>query len=278
MSRQRFDLSRDLPIAASLIRLGPEDHVLAVVVHHIAFDGWSSSLLLQEVGALYRSAVSGGEASLPALAVQYADYALWQRDRITGSGDLDYWKDALAGAPEALSLPTDHPRPAVRRGRGGVVPLRLEGSLVQRLRGLARGEGVTLFMVVQSALAVVLSRWSGQEDVLVGTPVANRTRHELEDLIGFFVNTLVLRTRLEGDPTTSALLARVRETAVGAYSHQDLPFEQLVEALQPVRRLDRSPLFQVMLVLQNAPAAGPELAGLRATPLPIASGTSNSRC
>ncbi|HYM27183.1 MAG TPA: condensation domain-containing protein, partial [Steroidobacteraceae bacterium] len=269
LSRRRFDLARDLPVAAHLLRLGAEDHVLAVVVHHIAFDGWSASILLRELEALYGAALEDGAAGLAALSVQYADYALWQRRHHSAVGDLAYWRSALAGAPEALELPTDRARGA-GRGPAGVVEARLDGSLVGSLRALCRREGVTLFMVLQAALSVVLSRWSGQDDILLGTPVANRTRHEVEGLIGFFVNTLVLRTRVAGDASVGSLLSQVRETALGAYAHQALPFEQLVEELQPVRSLERSPLFQVMLVLQNQAQASPALAGVRAETLALA--------
>ncbi len=272
LSRRRFDLARELPIAATLLRLGPEHHVLAVVVHHIAFDGWSAAILLQELQALYGAAVEGREAGLAPLAVQYADYALWQRRHHTAARDLEYWRAALAGAPDALSLPTDRPR-GVRRGRGASVATHLEGALLAALRDLARREGVTLFMVLQAALSLVLGRWSGQGDILLGTPVANRTRHEIEGLIGFFVNTLVLRTRLDGASSVRGLLSQVRETALGAFAHQDLPFEQLVEELRPVRSLERSPLFQVMLVLQNQAQAAPALAGIGAEVLSLATET-----
>ena len=272
LSRQRFDLALDLPITARLLRLGPELHVLAVVVHHIAFDGWSSAILLQELTSLYAAALEGSEAGLSPLPIQYADYALWQRRHHSAARDLDYWRAALAAAPEALSLPTDRPR-GPRRGRGERVALRLEGGVVVALRDLARREGVTLFMVLQAALSLVLGRWSGQTDILLGTPVANRTRHEIEGLIGFFVNTLVLRTRLAGDQSVRGLLSQVRETALGAFAHQALPFEQLVEELQPVRSLERSPLFQVMLVLQNQAQAVPALAGVAAQELALGSGT-----
>ncbi|HTU08782.1 MAG TPA: condensation domain-containing protein, partial [Trebonia sp.] len=271
LARHRFDLARELPLRAVLLRLEAERHVLAVVVHHIAFDGWSAALLLEELSALYGAALSGREAALPALALQYADYALWQRRHLSAAADLAYWRAALAGAPEALALPVDGRR-GTRRGPAGMVSACFAPELLAALQALCRREGVTLFMVLQAALSVVLSRWSGADDILLGTPVANRTRQEVEGLIGFFVNTLVLRTRLGGDPTVTALLAQLRETALSAYAHQELPFEQLVEELQPVRSLERSPLFQVMLVLQNQRAAAPALAGLQATALALPSG------
>ena len=269
LSRHRFDLARELPLKAVLLRLSAEEHVLALVVHHIAFDGWSSSILLRELDALYRRHALGEEVGLPALPVQYADYALWQRAQ--AEEGLDYWRDALSGAPEALSLPTDHAR-GEGRGRAGRLSLHLDGSLVSSLKSLARREGVTLFMVLQAGLSAVLGRWSGGDDIVLGTPVANRPRPEIEGLIGFFVNTLVLRTRLAGDPSVRELLSRVRESALGAYAHQGVPFERLVEALQPVRSLERSPLFQVMLALQNAPSATPSLPGLAVSAVPFGEG------
>ncbi|HUE47981.1 MAG TPA: condensation domain-containing protein, partial [Steroidobacteraceae bacterium] len=270
LSRHRFDLAQELPVKAVVLRLAAEDHVVALVVHHIAFDGWSSSILLRELDALYRRHALGEEVALPALPVQYADYALWQRAQ--AEEGIDYWRDALSGAPEALSLPTDHAR-GQGRGHAGRLALRLDGSLVSSLKSLARREGVTLFMVLQTGLAAVLGRWSGSDDIVLGTPVANRPRAEIEGLIGFFVNTLVLRTRLSGDPSVRELLSRVRESALGAYAHQGVPFERLVEALQPVRSLDRSPLFQVMLALQNAPLATPSLPGLAVSAVPFGAGT-----
>jgi amino acid adenylation domain-containing protein len=278
LARHCFNLTHGLPVIAVLVRLAAEEHVLAVVVHHIAFDGWSTGLFFTELAALYRAALAGGEPELTRLPLQYADFALWQRRRLSrehgpAEHDLAYWRAALAGAPEELTLPTDRARPAVRRQRGARLPVRLEPELVEGLRALGRRQGVTLFMVLQAALAAVLGRWSGQDDVLIGTPVANRTRQELEGLIGFFVNTLVLRTRLMGDPRLCELLAQVRETAVAAYAHQELPFEQLVEALQPARALDRTPLFQVMLVLQSAPTVPVVLSGLDVERLSVETGT-----
>ncbi|MGN6591570.1 MAG: condensation domain-containing protein, partial [Terriglobales bacterium] len=260
LARHRFDLARDLPVKAALLRLGAEDHVLALVVHHIAFDGWSAGVLVGELAAQYRAALSGGAASLPALSLQYADWALWQRRRGLGDG-LAYWRASLAGAPEVLSLPTARPREA-RRGRGAAMAVRLEGDLTQALRGLCRSEGVTLFMALYAALCVVLWRWSGERDLVVGTAAAGRERAEVEGLIGFFVNTLALRLKVDGAWSVRALLAAARRVALGAYAHQAVPFEQVVEALHPARRLDASPLFQVMLVLQGGAPALPSLAGL----------------
>lgn len=258
----RFDLSRDLPIRAELVATGPDDHTLAIVVHHIAFDGWSVGVFLGELGATYNALRQGTMPRLPALALSYADYAVWQR-ALSASADSPlakdeaYWREALSGSPPQLGLPTDRPRQPRRARRAGWHRARL--SLEQRagLGELAKAHGASLFMVLQAGLSLVLSRWTGQEDIALGTPVANRTHREFEALVGFFVNTLVMRTRLHGNPTVAELLRRVRETALGAFSHQDLPFDRLVEILQPDRALGATPLFQVMLALQNTPEAGP---------------------
>ncbi|HET7198592.1 MAG TPA: condensation domain-containing protein, partial [Burkholderiales bacterium] len=260
LARHRFDLAQELPVKAVLLRLGEAAHVLALVVHHIAFDGWSAGVLVRELAAQYRAACAGETASLPPLPLQYADWALWQRRRAPAAG-LAYWRRALLGAPEVLALATERPREA-RRGRGAALSVQLDGALTGRLRGLCRAEGVTLFMALYAALSVVLWRWSGSGDVVVGTAAAGRERAEVEGLIGFFVNTLALRLKLDGSESVRDLLARARAVALGAYAHQEVPFEQVVEALHPSRRLDASPLFQVMLVLQGAAPAVPDLAGL----------------
>src|SRR5215469_17764297 len=267
LARHRFDLARDLPVRAVLLRLGDDDHVVALVVHHIAFDGWSAGVLVRELAAQYRSALSGAPAALPPLGVQYADWALWQRRRGCAAG-LEYWRRTLAGAPEVLALPTDRPR-GERRGRGAAVAVHLDGALRERLRALCRSEGVTLFMALHAALSVVLWRWSGSGDVVVGTAAAGRERVEVEGLIGFFVNTLALRLKLDGAESVRDLLARARAAALGAYAHQAVPFEQVVDALHPARRLDASPLFQVMLVLQGDAPAVPALAGLAVEALSV---------
>ncbi|HEV2238517.1 MAG TPA: amino acid adenylation domain-containing protein, partial [Ktedonobacterales bacterium] len=248
----------ELPVLALLLHLGADDHVLALAVHHIAFDGWSAGVLVRELEALYRSAVQGESAPLPPLGVQYGDWALWQRAR--ASDALGYWREALQDAP-VPSLPTDRPR-GVRRGRGSRVGIAVDEGLRRGLRELCRREGVTLFMALHAALLVVLWRWSGERDVVVGTAASGRDREEVEGLIGFFVNTLALRARVEGDLSVSGLLARVRAVALGAYGHQEAPFERVVEALHPERRLDMSPLFSVMLVLQGDTPPPPALPGL----------------
>ncbi|HEU4328800.1 MAG TPA: amino acid adenylation domain-containing protein, partial [Roseiflexaceae bacterium] len=264
-AQRPFDLARSPLARATLVRLGQQEHILLLNLHHIVSDGWSMGVLIRELAALYAAHVRGQRAALPPLPVQYADFAVWQRGWFQGSlleQQLNYWKHKLAGAPAALDLPTDRPRPPVQTFRGATVPFQLPAALSQALAALSRREGATLFMTLLAAFQTLLFRYSGQEDILVGSPIANRTRKEIEGLIGFFVNTLVLRGDLSGNPTFRQLLEQVRETALGAFSHQDLPFEYLVEAVQPERDLSRSPLFQVMLVLQNTPGGALNLPGL----------------
>jgi len=264
-AKRPFDLARGPLVRATLLRLGEEEHLLLLSLHHIISDGWSNGLLLQEMITLYAGFAAGQASPLPELPIQYADYAVWQREWLQGKmlGQLfAYWKRKLAGAPAVLELPTDRPRPAVESFRGARQTILLPKSLSEALKGLSRHEGATLFMTLLAAFNALLARYCGQEDILVGSPIAGRTRVEAERLIGFFVNTLVLRTDLAGDPTFRELLMRVREMALGAYSHQDLPFEKLVEELQPERRLNSTPLFQVMFILQNTPKPRLEIPGL----------------
>ncbi len=253
---REFDLAHGPLLAARVLRLGPQEHVLLITLHHIVCDGWSLGVLLRELGELYGAAVEGRQASLPDLAIQYPDYARWQADWLAGerlSGQLEYWREALRGDLPVLELPTRGPRPAVQTFCGGVHRVELSADLVASVERLGRAEGGTLFMVLLAAYAAVLSRYSGQQDVVVGTPIAGRTRPELEGLIGLFVNTLALRMDVSGGPTLRELLGRARTVAMDAYAHQDAPFEKLVEVLQPQRDMSRSPLFQAMLILQNAP-------------------------
>jgi amino acid adenylation domain-containing protein len=264
-ARAAFDLERGPVLRCKLLRLAPCDHVLVLTVHHIASDGWSMGVLLRELGALYREAVTGAASSLRELPVQYPDYAVWQREQFRRDRlglQLDYWKHRLAGAPTILELPTDRPRPAVASGRSTKATIVLPAALARDLEALSRGEGATLFMTLLAAFKLLLARYSGQTDIVVGTPVAGRSHTELESLIGCFLNTLVLRTDLAGGPTFRELLGRVRETAVGAYAHQDLPFERLVEELQPARSLGHNPLFQVMFQAGNTPGGSLKLEGL----------------
>ncbi|MFL5537847.1 MAG: amino acid adenylation domain-containing protein, partial [Longimicrobiaceae bacterium] len=261
-----FDLAAGPLFRAALLRLGDDEHVLLLTLHHIVSDAWSTGVLFRELGALYGAYRDGGESPLPELAVQYADYAVWQREQLRGDaleGQLAYWKARLAGAPALLELPTDHPRPAVQSFRGASEPFALRAELLARLEALGRGEGATLFMVLLGAFQVLLARYAAADDVAVGTPIAGRTRREVEGLIGFFVNTLVLRADLSGDPGFREVLRRVRETTLGAYEHQDVPFEKLVAELRPERSLDHSPLFQVMLLWQDGGEGGVALPGLR---------------
>ncbi|MFL5382179.1 MAG: amino acid adenylation domain-containing protein, partial [Longimicrobiaceae bacterium] len=260
-----FDLPAGPLFRAALLRLGAEEHVLLLSMHHIVSDGWSLGVLFRELSSLYAAYREGRESPLPELPVQYADYAAWQRERLRGEvleRQLSYWRERLAGAPELVELPTDHPRPAVQTFRGASERIELPGELLERLRAVGRSEGATLFVVVLSAFQVLLSKYSGSEDIVVGSPIAGRTRKEVAGLIGFFVNTLVLRTGLGGDPSFREVLRRVREVTLGAYEHQELPFEKLVAELQPERSLGHSPLFQVALTLDSAQDTGGGLAGL----------------
>ncbi len=263
--RQPFDLDCGPLLRATLLRLGEQEHILLFSMHHIVSDGWSMGVLVREVGNLYRASVLGQAAPLRELPIQYADYAVWQRSWLRGevlAEQVAYWRERLAGAPALLRLPADRPRPAVQRFRGKRVDAWLPRELQAALRTSGQRQGATLFMALLAAFAILLRRHTGEDDVVVGTPTANRDRAELEGLIGFFVNTLPLRVALSGHPSFEDLLSRVRETAVGAYFHQGVPFEKLVEELQPERSLSHSPLFQVMLVLQNAPAVALELPAL----------------
>jgi amino acid adenylation domain-containing protein len=263
--QQPFDLERDPLFRAHLIRLSAQEHVAVVVMHHIVSDGWSMGVLIREVGALYAAFIEGKPSPLPELTVQYADYALWQRGWLQGEAlekQVSYWKERLSGAPAALELPTDRARPAAQSYRGKGFIIALPAELTASLNELAQSDGATLFMVLLAAFNVVLSRWSGQDDIVVGSPIAGRSHRELEGLIGFFVNALALRTDLSGDSSFRELLGRVKETALGAYAHQELPFEKLVAELQPVRDLSRQPIFQVLFALQNVPQETLQLPGM----------------
>jgi amino acid adenylation domain-containing protein len=271
-----FDLARGPLFRARLVRLAAEEHVLLMVVHHVVADGWSMGVLFGEMSALY-GALSRGEASpLAPLPVQYADFALWQRRWLSGATlerQLAWWRGRLAGAPPLLALPTDRPRPPVQRFRGALAYRWLPDALAGSVRALARREGSTPFMVYLAAFQALLARYSGQDDVSVGTQAAGRTRAETEGLIGFFVNTLVLRCDLSDDPGFGALLARAREAALGAHAHQDVPFDRVVEALEPERTLSYTPLFQVQLVFQNVPGLAVELPGLSIAGVDVDQGT-----
>ncbi|XVV07120.1 amino acid adenylation domain-containing protein [Actinosynnema sp. CA-248983] len=260
-----FDLQRGPLFAASLGRFADDDHVLVLNLHHITSDAWSLSVLLRELGAGYAAALDGRAAELPELRLQYPDFAVWQRDRMAGevaAAHLDYWARHLDGAPELLTLPTDRPRPAVSTYRGALRYGHVPAGTVQALEALARKHGVTLFMVLLAAFAARLGRLAGQDDVVVGTPVAGRSHPDLENLIGFFVNTLALRTSVAGDPTFAELLERTKQSTVDGLAHAELPFERLVEHLRPQRSLGHAPLFQAQLILQNTPPLAIDLRGL----------------
>jgi hypothetical protein len=250
-ARRPFDLERGPLIRTTLVRLGETDYLFLLTLHHIVSDGWSMLVLSRELTALYTAFAMDRPSPLPDLAVQYPDYAVWQRESLAGENleaELAWWRERLAHLP-VLQLPTDRPRPTVATYEGAAEPLRLPATLCAALRSLSQREGATLFMTLLSGFAVLLHRYSGQTDIVVGAPVAGRNRAELEGLIGFFVNTLVLRADLSGDPTFRELLGRVRQATSAAYAHQELPFEKLVEELQPERDLGRNPLFQVIFQL-----------------------------
>ncbi|MFZ6027917.1 MAG: amino acid adenylation domain-containing protein [Chloroflexota bacterium] len=270
-----FDLARGPLIRARLLRLAETDYVLLLTVHHIIFDGWSTGVLIREVARIYQALTSGAGIELPPLPVQYADYAIWQRQWLQGDvleEQLGYWKEQLAGAPE-LELPTDYPRPETPRLRGAQCAWHLENDLAEALKAFSQQAGVTLFMTLFAAFQVVLYRYTRQTDLVIGSRIAGRNQKETEDLIGFFINAFVLRTDLSGSPTFRELLERVRTVTVDAYAHQDLPFEMLVEALQPQRDLNRQPFFQIMFVLLNFPTAALALPGIQAQQFMLANDT-----
>ena len=267
-----FDLSKGPLIRATLFRLAEADHVFLLTLHHIVADGWSMDVLFGELSRLYEAFSLGKPVSLPELPIQYADYAVWQRQCLQGEDletQLGYWRQQLANVPPVLELPTDHPRLTEQTHAGRKKSLSLSKQLTEGLKALSLSENVTLFMTLLIAFKVLLYRYTGQDDIVVGTPVASRNREEIEGLIGFFVNTLVLRTDLSGEPVFRDLLKRGSKTCLEAYAHQDLPFEKLVEELQPERDLSRSPLFQVMFALQNVPRQEVQLTGLSTSPMEI---------
>ncbi|OFA06937.1 non-ribosomal peptide synthetase [Duganella sp. HH101] len=273
-ARAPFDLAAGPLLRAGVLRLAPQEHVLLVTVHHIVSDGWSIGVLMQEMVELYAAFIAGRPPVLAPLPIQYADYAQWQRQWLAGEArqrQIDYWTARLAGAPTLLSLPSDRPRPAVQTYAGALLPFMVDGPATQALHALGQRHQATLFMTLAAAFSVLLARHSGQDDICIGTPIANRQRGEVEGMIGFFVNTLVLRAQVDENASFTRLLEQMRDLSLDAYAHQDMPFEQLVEALKPVRDVSHTPLFQAMLVLQNTPPANPALPGLAMEMLTIPS-------
>ncbi|NER30313.1 MAG: AMP-binding protein, partial [Symploca sp. SIO1C4] len=273
---QPFDLAKDSLIRATLVVLSQSEHILVVCMHHIVSDGWSTGVFIQELTTLYNAYIRGEPSPLTPLPIQYADFALWQREWLQGEvlqQQLSYWQNQLAEAPDLLSLPTDRPRPAVQTFAGAYQQFALSAELSSQLTQLSQKQGVTLFMTLLAAFDTLLYRYTGQEDILVGTPIANRNQDELEGLIGFFINTLVLRADLSNNPSFNELLSHVREVVLDGYAHQNLPLEMLVEVLQPERDLSYTPLFQVMFALQDETLSQVELTGLTASPLQVESQT-----
>jgi amino acid adenylation domain-containing protein len=274
--RRPFDLVNGPLLRAALLRMNVEDHVLLLTMHHIISDGWSISVLVHELAALYNSFSTATTPTLPGLPIQYADYAQWQRSWLTGAvfeAQLGYWKRRLEGVPPVLEVPTDRPRPAIQSFRGSVEHFIIAEDVVRGLRGLCRREGTTLFMVLLAAFQTLLHRYAGQDVIVVGTPIAGRNRQELEGLIGFFINTLVMRADFREDLSFRRLLAEVKETALGAYAHQEFPFDKLVEELHPQRDLSHMPIIQTMFALQNTPDEAIELPGLTLRPVSVDGGT-----
>ncbi len=272
-----FDLAEGPLLRAVLFRISAEDHLLLLILHHIITDGWSMGVLVRELAELYSSKLEGRPARLPPLPVQYADYAAWQRRLLQGQaleGQLAYWREKLAGLPPVLALPTDRPRPPVATNRGALARFEVSADLTARLKAFCMREGVTLYMALLAVYQALLHRYTGQEDIAVGTAIANRTRSETENLIGFFVNTLVIRTDCSGEPHFRDLVRRVRETCLEAYDHQDIPFEMLVEDLQPERSLSYSPIFQAAFDVQQAPDFKAALPGIEVEQVAVHNGTS----
>jgi amino acid adenylation domain-containing protein len=274
--RRPIDLSCDFPLRARLVRFNENDHLLLLCIHHIAWDGWSSAVFFRELESFYAALTNGSDAVVPGLPVQYVDYAQWEQDGFRGEVSdklIEYWKKQLAGSPSLLDLPTDYPRPAYQTFKGGLERLQLSLKLTDALRRLTRSQSATLYMTLLAAFQVLLSRYSNQTDICVGTPIGSRSRKEFENLIGLFINTLVIRCDLSGAPTFLRLLAQVRETALGAFDHHELPFEKLIQVLDPERSLSHSPLFQVMFQLRNFPESVTNLEGLDVSLVPVDPGT-----
>lgn len=271
-----FELNESSLLRVTLIQLGEKSHQLLIIMHHIISDAWSVGNFLQELSVIYSALTAGLPSPLTELSIQYADYAYWQRQWLENQPALDYWKQQLADIPAVIELPTDRSRTAMQTFRGDLQKFQFNSQLTHKLKNLSQKSGSSLFMTLLTAFVILLSRYSGQEDIVIGSPISNRNRVALEPLIGFFVNTLVLRTRLEGNPTFIELLQQVRQVSLDAYAHQDVPFDQLVETLQPQRHLSHSPLFQVMFVLQNSPVSKLELGDLQVTQIELARATAGA--
>ncbi|NMF61950.1 condensation domain-containing protein [Brasilonema octagenarum] len=271
-AQQSFDLANGSLLRVTLLRQTETEHALLLTMHHIISDGWSIGVLIREIAALYKAFSLGKPSLLPELSIQYADFAVWQRQWLQGEQletQLAYWKQQLGGKLPVLELPTDRPRPTIQTFSGARESLALPKTLSEKLKALNQRQGITLFMVLLAAFGTLLSWYRGQEDIVVGTDIANRNQAETKGLIGFFANQLVLRTDLSGNPTFLKLLERVREITLEAYAHQDLPFDKLVDALNPKRELNRSPLFQVKLVLENTQTPSLKLPDLTISPLKV---------
>ena len=267
-----FNLAEGPLLRACLFILDEKDHVLSVTVHHIIFDGWSIDIFISEFVALYTAFSNGKAAAIPELAIQYGDFSIWQRKWLKGEileTQLNYWKSQLSDAVPLLELPTDFSRPAIQTYKGDYQPILLNRSLTAKLKRVSRQEGASLFMILLAAFQTLLYHYTGQEDIIVGSPIANRNRADISGLIGFFLNTLALRTKLGGNPTFREIFKQVRETALSAYLHQDIPFEMIVDELQSVRDLSYTPIFQVMFVLQNFKTGVIELPGLSLSPIDL---------
>src|SRR6266536_3814225 len=271
-ARTPFDLSKGPLLRATILKLGQQDHVLLLTMHHIVSDAWSAAIFSQELCMLYTAFLEGKPSPLPELAIQYGDYAAWQRNFLKGKvleGQISYWREHLKGAPPLLQLPSDRPRPEIRKFDGAYEPIPLRNDAAESVKTFSQGEGVTPFMTLLAAFKALLARYSGQEHIVLGTDIANRTTAETERLIGFFINLLPLHTDLSGDPSFRELVSRTREVALGAYAHQDIPFDKLVEDLQPERSLSHNPIVQALFVMQNVPAQRDEYAGLELSLFPV---------
>ena len=274
--QRSFDLARCPLVRATLLRTGESEYVLVLMMHHIIGDVWSVRVVMKELAAIYESHTTGLPATLPELPIQYADYAVWQREWLQGAvlqSQLGYWRDKLTGMPEELELPIDHQRPAIQSIWGAKYFLKIPRKIVDALRLIGREEKASLFMVLLAAWKMLLTRYTSQTDIVVGIPVANRNRSEYERMVGFFVNSLIFRTDLSNEPTYKDVLQRVRETTLGAFGNQDFPFERLVEVLQPTRNMSRNPLFQTDFILQNAPKSAYHVTGMSFEALPVETGT-----